>query len=175
MKSTRVGAMLVLGNDEVRIEEGPVLKTATATAELLSDDNTAPHYFEGLREEVLVDAEGNPFTQQKLGVDALGKRIKVGEEMSYLAHGGRIAPKETCFYIYKRRELVGSINDPSKQFLPNGDVNPYFVPEHVRDAPAPKGPKSRTHMTYVFDEVGTAPTEEAAIEKGEKLLAKSKE
>lgn len=167
MKTTRVGAMLVLGNDEARIEEGPMLKTAVATAELLNDDNTAPHYFEGVREITLTDAEGKQFTEQMLGRDALAKPIKLGEEMSYLDHGGKVAQGERCFYVYVRRPI-----DPTKQYNKDGSVNRYFVPKHVREAKV-EGLRSRTHMTYYFEEVGTAKSEDAAVEIAEKHLAKA--
>jgi hypothetical protein len=178
-KVTRKGDMLVLGNDAVRIEEGPALITETATAELLHDDNTAKHYYAGVRPMEFVDALGKPYSVPAVGRDALGNPIKIGEPMSYLAHGGDKRLTKRCFYIYKRRDV-----DPTTPTLENGDINPHFVPEHVR-----KGanlvddgtPPNRTHYTYVFDEVDTVPitpgkrdaAEQQAIERASKLIKES--
>lgn len=53
------------GDAKWRIERGPKKKVAAATEELLSDAVTATHYHVG-------------------GKDAVGKKIVLGEEMTYL-------------------------------------------------------------------------------------------
>lgn len=161
--------MIVLGDDEVRIEQGPVLKTAVATEELLHDDNTAPHYHVGVRDMEFLDALGKPYKVPRIGRDAKGNVIKLGEEFTYLDHGGNATPGKRCFYIYKRREI-----DPNPVALESGDPNPNYVPEHVQKGAlldrSDGTPDNRTHYTYVFDEVATRATEEAAIEYAQKLL-----
>jgi hypothetical protein len=91
LEVTRKGDMIVLGDDAVRIEEGHVLKTATATKELLDNSATAPHYQIGR-------------------LDALGNTITEGQEFTYVDYGGTDgeAPAEGTreFKVYKRRELT---------------------------------------------------------------------
>jgi hypothetical protein len=64
----------------IRVENGPVRKTAMATAELLDDRVTAEHYKVGLP-------------------DAAGKIIVLGETMTYLDYYG-----PWVWYIYKYDE-----------------------------------------------------------------------
>lgn len=64
----------------VRVEPGPALKTAKATAELLSDEVTAAHYAVGAR-------------------DAKGEVIELGQPMAYLDWKG-----ERVFYLYQLRD-----------------------------------------------------------------------
>ena len=65
----------------VRIEPGPRVKQALATAELLSDEATAAHY-----------KIGRP--------DAHGKPIEIGQPMTYAAWGGTKQPREIEFKVY---------------------------------------------------------------------------
>lgn len=60
----------------VRVEAGPARKVARATPALLDDAVTAPHYVEG-------------------GVDATGKRIVIGNDITYLDWQG-----DRGFYVY---------------------------------------------------------------------------
>src|SRR5436190_14825852 len=113
VKTSRKGNMTILGNDEVRIEEGPALKTAVASAELLHDDNTAEHYHAGVRPMVFNDALGKPYEVAALGRDALGQPIKIGQKMTYLDHGGKKAPGSRCFYVYARKTI-----DPTSMVTP---------------------------------------------------------
>lgn len=168
VKVSRKGSMIVLGNDEARVEEGPVLKTATATAELLHDDNSAKHYYAGVRPMPFNDALGKPYEVPSIGRDALGKPIKIGEKMSYLDHGGDKAMGERCFYLYRKVKI-----DPTAPTLENGDENPHFVPEHIRDGALlldDDTPANVTHYTYKFEEIGTFSTEESAMAAGKELL-----
>lgn len=166
---TRRGDTIVLGDDQIRIEEGPVRKTATATAELLHDDVTASHYYEGKKPMSFNKPDGGTFTVQAQGRDALGKLIEVGKPMTYLDHGGNVEPGSRCFYIYAKRPV-----DPTKEFFDNDTANPHYVPEHVRDGAllADDGtPPNRTHYTYIFEEIDTRPTEEEAVARGQELFA----
>lgn len=164
----RKGSMIVLGEDEFRIEEGPARVTRTATKELLSDDNTAEQYYEGVRDMTFNDALGKPYNVPRIGRDALGNVIKVGKPMTFLDIGGRVATGSRAFYIYKRREV-----DASSPTLEDGSENPHYVPEHVQKGALLQDdgtPPNRTHFKYVFDEVGVENSEEAAIKAAEKLL-----
>jgi hypothetical protein len=67
----------------VRIESGPIAKTADATEALLADDATAGHYKVGQR-------------------DAVGKVIVLGEKMTYLDYFA-----EPGFYVYELVEVEG--------------------------------------------------------------------
>lgn len=166
---TRRDQMIVLGDDEVRIEEGPVLKTEIATEELLHDDNTAPHYYAGMRPMTFVGPGWRPVEVQAEGRDALGNPIKLGEEMTYADWGGKVRPAETCFKVYKREPV-----DPTKERLANGDRNPHYVPPHVRAGALlvdDGTPPNRTHYEYIFELIGNRKTEEAAIALGERALA----
>jgi hypothetical protein len=167
-KVTRTGQMIVLGDDEVRIEEGEALKQATATAELLSDAQTAPHYYEGVRERTVTGLNGKAITFNAQGVDAKGKPIVVGEEMHYLDYGGTDNPGERCFYVFRKVPV-----DPTKPTLANGDPNPHYVPDHVRaGALLEEGtPANRTHYEFIFEQVGTAGNEDDAIALGQRVLA----
>lgn len=60
----------------VRVEKGPVLKSAIANDETLSDDVTAPHYALGKR-------------------DKMGKIIQLGEVFHYLDYKG-----EKVWHVY---------------------------------------------------------------------------
>jgi hypothetical protein len=81
----------------IRVENGPARKTAVATKELLDDKVTAHHYQEGQ-------------------FDALGKRIKLGEAMTYLDYFGELA-----WYIYKLGEVginaQGEVLFPDSPFI----------------------------------------------------------
>lgn len=181
---TRKGDMIVLGDDQVRIEEGPAYRTAVATAELLHDDNTASHYYAGVRPMRLNTPKG-PVEVPAEGRDALAKPIRIGEEMTYLDHGGLAAPGSRCFHIYQKRPV-----DPTKEKYDDGTPNPHYVPEHVRAGAllADDGtPPNRTHYEYVFEPVDTVSippdadedarkaAEDQAIARGQELLAASKE
>jgi hypothetical protein len=170
---TRKGNIIVLGDDQIRIEEGPKLRTAVANEELLHDDNTADHYYAGVKDMHFLDALGKPYTQPRLGRDAVGNVIKLGEEFTYLDRGGKAASGSKCFYIYQRREI-----DPNSMTLENGDANPHYVaPEVQKGSLLDRNdgtPDNRPHYTYMFDEVATRATEEAAIEYGQRLLEKAK-
>jgi hypothetical protein len=64
----------------VRVENGPARKTAVATAKLLSDAVTAPHYKEG-------------------APDSMGRMIRLGDHMNFLDYYG-----EWVWYVYKWSE-----------------------------------------------------------------------
>ena len=83
---------LIQVRDTVRVEFGPVRKTAVATEELLSNSKTAGHYYAGMG----VD----PMTKQlKQGIDAFAKPIVLGEEMTYIDYKGVGA-----FHVYELRD-----------------------------------------------------------------------
>lgn len=88
---TQKGDITQVG-ENVRLESGPVRKIAIATEELLHDDATAGHYYVGERIEDGV---------RKIGRDALGKPIVLGEEMTYLQWGGRNTVPVMGWYVYK--------------------------------------------------------------------------
>jgi hypothetical protein len=67
----------------IRVENGPARKTAVVTEELLDDAVTARHYKMGEQ-------------------DALGKKIVLGESMTYLDYFG-----EWVWYIYRLDENEG--------------------------------------------------------------------
>lgn len=179
---TRRGDMIVLGDDEVRIEEGAVRKTATATEELLHDDNTAPHYYAGVRPMTFNTPKG-PIDIPAKGRDSLGNVIKLGQPMTYLDYGGAKAPGERCFYIFTKHPI-----DPTKETFSDGTANPHYVPEHVRAGALlvdDGTPSNRTHYDYIFEVADTVPigdgpdgreeAEKAAIARGQELLAAPKE
>lgn len=178
-KISRSETTISLGDDQVRIEEGPARKTATATEELLSDDKTDARYYAGVRPVDITLRNGEVVTVDQVGRDALGKPIEVGKKMTYLDHGGREQPGSRCFWIMVKRPI-----DPTKETLENGDRNPHFVPEHVRAGALldPDAPPNRTHYTYIFEIADTVDipsadpeareaAEQAAIERGQELLA----
>lgn len=117
------------------VERGPKLVTETATEELLANSRTANHYSVGLR-------------------DAAGKEIVLGEPMTFLEWGGAETEPEFVYYIYKKTPV-----DATAEKLPNGEPNPHFVPEHIRNSES----DNRTYYDYVWTEVGTRATEEAAV------------
>lgn len=147
MSYVRKGEMLVFGDDEIRVERGAKLKTGKATKELLSNDATAEHYQLG-------------------GPDAYGYPIREGEDFEYLDFGGAKAEGDFHYYVYAKYPV-----DPDALQLPGGKANPYFVPPNQRAA---ADGKSRAAYEYVFCEVGTRATEEAAIELAESLLGKER-
>ena len=69
--------LLIEVDGKVRVERGPPLKTAVATAALLADDVTAPHY----HAPRLVRTPNGDVVISAL--DAKGQPIKVGEAMTY--------------------------------------------------------------------------------------------
>lgn len=84
---TKKGDMIVIGDDQVRIEQGFKRFTATATEELLDDARTASHY-----------QAGKP--------DAMGVPIVLGEKHTFIEWGGKDHPAQPCLYVYQRRELT---------------------------------------------------------------------
>jgi hypothetical protein len=78
----KINERLTEWKGKARVEQGPALKKAKATRELLHNSLTADHYQEGLR-------------------DARGKPIKVGDEMHYLDH---LAPHG--FYVYEHQGII---------------------------------------------------------------------
>ena len=136
--------------DDFRIEPGPPLVTAVATAELLSDDLTAPHYHLPISSE---DGEGVTYAK-----DATGAPIEEGKEFTYLDWGGNNNEGKRVFYIYKKTP-VNSVDE----FI-DGEPNPDFVPAHVREA-AERGDygDNRVAYDYRWVEVATRASEEAAI------------
>lgn len=72
--------------DKVRIEAGPRIKTAEATKELLDDTVTASHYQPPRRatREELDDPAILTEGKDRLFLDALGKPIQLGEQLTYV-------------------------------------------------------------------------------------------
>lgn len=75
-----MGQIIEIGKT-IRIEDGPPRKTAIATAEILDNKITAKHY-------------------QKGRIDAMGKPILLGEEMTFLDYYG-----EHVFYVYSLEDV----------------------------------------------------------------------
>ncbi len=151
-----------VGSD-YRIEPGPKLKTAVATEELLHNDNSNEQYHAPY--DAPDDENGGELTRF-FAKDAFGKPIILGKEFSYLDRGGNVAEADTTFYIYKK-EPVNS----TSEFLKDGEVNPHFVPKHVRDLAKTAAPgefgyrgEDRVYIDYKWVEVATRQTLEAAIE-----------
>lgn len=166
---SRRGSTVVLGDDEVRIEEGPARKTAVATEELLHDDQTDARYYAGTRPMPLGLPDGRTVEVPAVGRDALGNPIQLGKKMTYLDHGGRTHAGSRCFYIMVKRPI-----DPTKEFYDDGARNPHYVPEHVRAGAllADDGtPPNRTSYEFVFEIADTRETEPEAIARGQELLA----
>lgn len=116
MTFTRNGTLVEIGDPETlgsfRIEPGPVRKVETATPELLADDRTLDHYFEGQRDTGMKDNDGNPIYHT--GVDALGVEIKTGEPMTFNDWVGFQQGREDacCFYLYRlEKRTVKEIED----------------------------------------------------------------
>lgn len=114
---SRVGDRIEIGGGAFRVEKGPPLRRAVATAQLLGNHQTAEHYQEG-------------------APDALGNPIVRGEEMAFLDWLG-----EPVFYVYQRREL----DELSQRRL-------------------------KTEYAYLYEELGTYPSEEEAIAAAQALL-----
>lgn len=85
--------MIEIGST-IRVENGPARKTAVATRELLDDRMTATHYQEG-------------------AVDAMGKRIVLGEPMTYLDYRG-----EWVWYVYQLKD--DETAPEGKRWMPAG-------------------------------------------------------
>lgn len=102
MKITRDATTLHVG-DKFRIEPGPRRVTAVVTEELLDNAVTATHY----ALEINDTPEGVPPRQ---GIDAFGKPIVIGEEMTYLdwvgAQNGN--PGSTVFYLYELDDMTAA-------------------------------------------------------------------
>ena len=73
----RVNENLLQIGANIRVERGPARVDAIATEELLSNEVTADHYVEG-------------------AFDAIGRRIVLGEPMTYLDWRGK-----RSFYLYR--------------------------------------------------------------------------
>lgn len=136
-----------------RIEVGPAVATAIATEELLHDDNTASHY------HAPIERDDGGISYAK---DRLGNPIIIGEEFSYLDWGGANADGKRVYYIYEKRSV-----NYTDEFLKGGERNPYYVPEEARN----KETDDRTYYTYVWTEVATRATEEAAIDFAQRSAA----
>ena len=134
MQITRDATTLHIG-DKFRIEPGPRRVTAVVTTELLDDSVTATHY----ALEINDTPEGVPPRQ---GIDALGKPIELGEEMTYLdwvgAQNG--TPGSTVFYLYELDDMT---------------------PEEIEARTSEDG--TPPDETTIWREVGTYETEEAAL------------
>lgn len=140
MAFTRSGNLVEIGDPETlgsfRIEPGPVKKVETATKELLSNERTVDHYFEGERDTGMVDNDGNPVMHK--GVDADGVEIKTGEPMAYNDWVGYQKGNEDacCFYLYRLEKRTAA---------------------EIEEMELPKNPPP------VWREVGTFPNEDEAI------------
>jgi hypothetical protein len=179
---TRAGDILKFGDDQVRVEIGWRRVTATATKELLHDDNSHPDYFAGTRPMPFRAPSGQVIEIDAPGRDSMGKEIKLGEEITILDRGGAQSNGSKEFIIFKKVPV-----DPTKETLRGGLPNPHYVPEMFRKGLmlADDGtPPNRTHFTYVFEQVEEVPVEDwtdpdsyaeaeaKAIERARAILAK---
>ncbi len=89
-----MGKIIEIGNT-IRIEDGPARRKTIATAEVLDNRITAKHYQEGKS-------------------DAMGKKIVLGEDMTYLDYYGN-----RVFYIYGLGEV--GIDKDDVIILPGDD------------------------------------------------------
>jgi len=95
--------MIEIGS-AIRVENGPARKVAVATAELMDDKVTASHYQVG-------------------AFDAMGKRIVLGESMTYLDYRG-----ELVWYIYQLSDV--GINERGEVLFPDSPfILKNFEPE----------------------------------------------
>jgi hypothetical protein len=98
-----------LANQGVRIEQGPALISAIATAENLSDLVTAPHYHAPRSAtQAEIDAPDIETTNDgmKIARDALGAVIDLGKTFTYLDHLQKAKP-----FVYWLFNLVGLTKD----------------------------------------------------------------
>ena len=78
---------------------------------------TASHYFAGTRKEMFGGKEVD-----KVGIDALGKPIKLGEPMDYIDWKN----PEKVFYVYRREEVtVGKKKAKAERFVLKGNRPDY--------------------------------------------------
>jgi hypothetical protein len=132
--------------DNFRIEPGPAIIDVVATEELLDNSKTAEHYHAPIEDE-----NGGV----KYAKDRLGNPIIIGNEVSLLDWGGSETEGKRVYYIYKKTPV-----DYEHEFLKGGERNPYYVPPEARE----KETDDRTHYDYIWAEVATRATEEAAID-----------
>jgi hypothetical protein len=85
--------------ESIRIENGPIMKNAIATEELLSDMNTAGRYHVGVK-------------------DSLGNEIVLGKEMYYLDDKG-----DWGWYVYQLKDV--GLNESGKVI--GIDINGKYV------------------------------------------------
>ena len=104
-----MGKIIEIGKT-IRIEDGPPRKKTIATAEVLDDKITAKHY-------------------QKGKLDAMGKPIILGQEMTYLDYYGK-----HVFYIYVLGEV--GIDKDGVVILPGDDTGREAVRTEDRWLPA---------------------------------------
>lgn len=90
----RLSDTLIEIGGKVRVEQGPELKTAEATEELLDDKVTASHYHAPV--EKTHAASGK--TVKVYAKDALGQRIEIGSDMTYLDWLG-----DRVWYVYVKQ------------------------------------------------------------------------
>lgn len=144
------GSGIINVGSNFRIEAGPALMSGVASPELLANSATAPHYAVGLR-------------------DARGRPIKEGAEFAYLDYGGEgegAAEGNNVFYVYEKQPV-----NSTDEFI-NDEVNPNFVPQHVRDAAvAGERGEDRVFYDYRWVEVAAKKTEDAAIEYAQRKAA----
>lgn len=98
-------------SETVRIEAGFITKRALATPMTLSNDFTASHYVEG-------------------GIDALGKKIVMGKEFSYLDYKSR----DRIWNVYKFEvdmKWLALFGDGSPRYVKKGS---YHTKEEALEA-----------------------------------------
>lgn len=132
---------LVQVNDRIRVEWGPARKKAKATEELLSDQKTAPHYKVGTK-------------------DALGKPIKVGEDMDYLDYKA-----DYVWYIYILQLEEGPLSDQERQLIVG-------KPEKDRSDDQKQKLKSGKVMNQRYVMVGHKANRDEAMAEAQKLAGK---
>jgi hypothetical protein len=169
MEVTRKGNTVEItdGTKKVRIDSGPVKRTAIATPELLADDKTNAKYHAPKRVKVrdlpasLRRPDGIHFFDRKAGketvfdpakdgdkevtvhaIDAENKPIEVGKPMTYIDRMS--ADRE--FFVYREVTEPRQQHDRNNQPLMGADGKPLM----------------RDH-TYFKEVEGPFPTEEAAL------------
>lgn len=123
----------------VRVEAGPCVKTAIATPELLDDEVTLSHYREG-------------------APDKLGKKIVLGEEMTYADWKGEYEWK-----VYKLESREETISDKELSELMVKFEKNKATPAEVKAIETGTMPVERYHI------VGAHPTKEAALAQAKTL------
>ncbi len=158
--ATREGNILRIG-DTIRIEPSPVLITAKATEEILSNEVTAAHYQASrpaTDDEIADPAVATPDGLRTF-VDVFGKPIVLGDDMQYWDHLGfaRGDADSTCWMIYAYGPMTAA--QRKERGVTEADR------KRMTDDAVARTPSDEewAEMTSIWHEIGCKPTEAEAI------------